>query len=184
MNKPLLKGGGVFKINLMIKITSFILSISLFLTSCSNAPKKTAPSPKSYSSDVESEFNSIEYSQKDILNYYRKLREQNWSKYRSDGKPTPSRPKEKRYQVVKPRKKLVPAPIPQATPLAPEAIKELNIEMTQHMSFYCIKNRKSSRFENKADCTAFTEDAMNTCNKNYPIISNRSIVRCLKSKLR
>jgi PBP1b-binding outer membrane lipoprotein LpoB len=155
MNKPLLKGGGVFKINLMIKITSFILSISLFLTSCSNAPKKTAPSPKSYSSDVESEFNSIEYSQKDILNYYRKLREQ-----------------------------LVPAPIPQATPLAPEAIKELNIEMTQHMSFYCIKNRKSSRFENKADCTAFTEDAMNTCNKNYPIISNRSIVRCLKSKLR
>lgn len=184
MNKPLLKGGGVFKINLMIKITSLLFSISLFLVSCSHTPKKTAPSPKSYSSDVESEFNSIENSQKDILNYYRKLREQNWGNYKTDAKRTPHRPEKKRYQVIKPRKNLVPAPIPQATPLAPEAIEELNIEMTQHMAFYCIKNRKSSRFENKAECTAFTEDAMNSCQKNYPVISNRSIVRCLKSKLR
>lgn len=164
----------------------FPVLILALLTSCSTKKKNVPIGPKSYSQDVESEFNSIENSQKDILNYYRHLREQNWDDYKLEGKRDYNYPKKKSFQSVRPKPKLAPTPraTPQVIPLPESQIEEMKIEMRQHMSFFCMENRKSSRFSDKADCTAFTEDALNTCQEKFSIISDRGIVNCLKARLR
>ncbi len=160
-----------------MKIFTYILLTFLFYSCASQKPQKTLPT---YSQDTESEFESIENDRQKVLDHYRRLREKDWEKYKSRGKS-------KRY--VPPRRKQAPkrisrpAPKPKSVkpPLDPKAVEELKIEMGQYMSYFCMSNRK--RFDG-ADCSAFTENALNECENDYPVIRDRKIVNCLKKKLR
>lgn len=184
----------------MIK-TKTLLSLAilplLFLTSCAGIKKKKVTAPKTYGADVEQEFSNIENDQKRVLEYYRTLRAKNWEAYKRSDEAVRrynrnySKKKKKsfsRYQKPKkaPRittKKLAaPKPVPVALP--DKTIEEMKIEIRQHQSYYCMKNRKSSRFSSEADCSAYTENVSNDCKKKYPIISDRSLINCVKRGLR
>ncbi len=76
------------------------------------------------------------------------------------------------------------APVPQAKPLAASIVKEMKIEIRQYMSYFCMENRKSARFSGSADCTAFTENVLRECENDHPVITDRSLVSCVKGKLK
>lgn len=165
---------------------SIILLVLLPLTfsSCSGI-KPTKRNQRAYSQEVESEFGSIENDNKKILNYYRSLREKNWEEYKSHGKKSSVR---RRYQRPAPRqrksqarfKKITPAPKPA---LSQTQVEELNIEINQNLSYFCMKKRKSTRFKSPADCETFTEQIRKSCKEKYPVYRDRSPVECVKSKL-
>lgn len=154
------------------------LLIPLFLLiSCATQRPDNRQRP-SYSQDTESEFESIENDRQKVLDHYRRLREKNWENYKREGRyQRPSPPKRTYQKTVRKR----PEPKPEKPPLDEKAVEELKIEMGQYMSYFCMSNRK--RFEG-ADCSAFTENALNDCEKDYPVIRDRQIVSCLKKKLR
>lgn len=171
---------------------------ALFLgTSCATK-KPIAPAPKTYGADVEQEFNNIENDRRRVLEYYRTLRAKNWEAYKSNDDAVRrynqniSRKKDQGYtRYQKPKSsptaitpKKLAAPKPEPVPLPNNVIEEMKIEIRQHQSYYCMKNRKSSRFSNDADCSAYTENVSNECEKKYPIISDRSLVNCVKNGLR
>lgn len=177
----------------MIKatITIPLLSLSFIFTGCAGGTKKVKPQPPTYSSDVEAEFNNIENDQRRVLEYYRTLRAKNWEKYRKsdnmvdDYNRQISKKGFRRYQKPAPTmpKKLA-APKPEPVALPDNVVEEMKIEIRQHMSYYCMEKRKSNRFSSDADCSAFTENVSNECEKKYPIISDRSLVKCVKQGLR
>lgn len=180
-----------------MKFNSIILLILVTLPFMGCATKKVPKNqgPKTYDQSVEDEFSSIENSQKDVLEYYRRLRQKNWQSYKEQGKKrkVPYRVWRKknraRHQRIVPRsneptptKKL--APIPRPKPLAASIVKEMKIEIRQYMSYFCMEKRKSSRFDDSADCNAFTENILNECEAQYTIITDRSLVKCVKRKLK
>ncbi|MCR9204201.1 MAG: hypothetical protein NXH75_06475 [Halobacteriovoraceae bacterium] len=181
-----------------IKLPNTLLVLTLlFFTSCAGVKKKKPSGPKTYGADVEQEFSNIENDQKRVLEYYRTLRAKNWEAYKKSDEMVRrynrnySKKKKKGYtRYQKPKKrppittKKLAAPKPEPVPLPEKAIEEMKIEIRQHQSYYCMKNRKSSRFSNDADCSAYTEDVSNDCKKKYPIISDRSLVNCVKKGLR
>ena len=152
----------------------------LLLISCASQRPKKSYKP-SYSAETENEFESIENDRQKVLDHYRRLRERNWDTYKSKGKRQVPRKKSypnRHRRTVRKTPKKEPGLKP---PLDPKAVEELKIEMGQYMSYFCMSNRK--RFEG-ADCSAFTENALHTCENKYPIIRDRKIVSCLKTKLR
>lgn len=155
----------------------------LIFNSCAGMKKKTKPEPKSYGSDVENEFSSIENDQRRVLEYYRTLREKNWEDYRKGDNLSQKYKKQfKKPRIVKMRP--APAPKPEVKPLADSEIEEMKIEIRQYQNYFCMENRKSSRFSDKADCSAYTENVYSNCEKKFPIISDRSLVNCVKRGLR
>lgn len=172
-----------------------ILLVTMQFMGCATKKVPKNQGPKTYDQSVEDEFSSIENSQKDVLEYYRRLRQKNWQSYKDQGRKgkVPYRQWRKqnraRHQRVIPRsseptptKKL--APIPRPKPLAASIVKEMKIEIRQYMSYFCMENRKSSRFDGNADCSAFTENILNECESQYKIISDRGLVNCVKKKLK
>ena len=153
--------------------TLILLILSSFLLSCSGPQKKSRPN---YSSDTENEFESIENDRKRILEYYRELRKKNWKKYKKP-KPSIRRATKARPIRKKPRPTLKPA-------LSGQVVEEMKIEMRQHMSYFCMENRKSRKFSGKADCHAFTQNALSRCEGKYPVIRDRKIVHCIKRVLK
>lgn len=160
--------------------------IFLLLSGCATKKPKKVEGPKTYNQAVEDEFSSIENSQKDVLDYYRRLRQQNWQDYKESGKKgnVPYRVWQRRNRPKpQPRAPKKLAPIPQPKPLAASIVEEMKIEIRQYMSYFCMGNRKSSRFSDRADCTAFTENALRECEDKYPVIINRDLVKCVRGKL-
>jgi len=178
MNKELLK----IRINLFTYLLSFLF---LGCATIKPIPKKQ---DKNYSREVEDEFSRIENDKRAVLDYYRNLRQKNWDKYKSSGN------KKSGYRSYRP-KKSPPAPkvirklekkpvIVEKPPLDGEKREELMIEVRQNLAYYCMENRKSSRFNGSADCSAYTENILNECEKEIPILRDRKILSCVKKGLR
>lgn len=137
------------------------------------------PEPITYDAETEKEFSLIEMEEKQALEYYRKLRQTNWDDYKSQGtrqKPSYSRPKRK------PRK-VVPKPKPRIKELTFEQKSALEIEIGQNLAYFCMKNRKDKRFQNEADCQAYTQDRLLACEQEMGTQYHPKIVQCLKRKL-
>ncbi len=165
---------------MILKILTATLLFS-FLSSCTHIQPVQH---KTYSKEVEDEFKDIEYDQKRVLNYYRSLREKNWEEYKQ------GQSKNKRYQTPKrsrkPRKQKVQVRkvTPSKPPLSPEKVEELNIEIHQNLSYFCMKNRKTKKFSDKEECNTFTQNIFNECKEKYPVYRDRSAINCVKKKLK
>ena len=158
------------------------------LFSCANIKPKN--SPKAYSQATQDEFSSIEQDRQKALERYRQMRWKNWDHY--SGKKTISKKRRNSHtrktpvKVYRPKVKKVKKPKtkPQRPVLAQNIIEEMNIEIRQNLSFFCMKNRKSSRFSNEADCSAYTQNILSNCKKSHWPPRDRGIVRCVKNRLR
>lgn len=177
----------------MKKALAFIVFTALF-TSCAQMQKKPVKKgPKVYGQEVEDEFRSIETganSQAEVLEYYRRLRQENWNDYKKGSGDSYAWKKNRRLQRIVPKsapapsKKLAPIPARTPKPLAASIVKEMKIEISQYMSYFCMEKRKSSRFSDNADCSAYTENILRECEGKYPIISDRSLVKCVQARLK
>lgn len=146
------------------------LFIGLILLSCAHTNKSTKKIR--YSDEVERSFQDIEKEK--AVELYRKLR---WKKRkRTKRKRIVPKVTRKRERLIR-KKNTRPA-------LSKEKIKELKIEISQNMSFYCMQNRKSKRYPTETDCHAFTQSVLDRCQSKVsgPWV-DRKIVRCVKSKL-
>tara|TARA_R110002072_G_scaffold64203_3_gene159449 strand:- start:58723 stop:59223 length:501 start_codon:yes stop_codon:yes gene_type:complete len=158
-----------------------LCSLLLFLGCAQKTVKK---SPPSYSNSTESEFENIENERARVLEYYRELRKRNWKNYTQK-----SRGKTRRFKRIVPRsapskktkstrKKVVKKAPP--TPWPEKKIQDVQIEIAQHLTFYCMEQRKNPKFKKKGSCKEFTNQLYDKCyEKNSPIRS-RNIIRCVK----
>lgn len=163
-------------------LLTLLITLLLSLISCSTKPVRN--SKRQYSDEVEKEFQDIEYDRKRVLNYYRTLREKNWEEYKRKGSQISRRHPPRRHQEKKPTIVLVvPAPKPKKPELPPEKVEEMNIEIHQNLSYFCMKNRKSGKFSDASECQEFTQNIFNECKEKYPIYRDRSPINCVKSKL-
>lgn len=153
-------------------------------SSCSSGPIKMVER-KTYSREVEKEFEEIENDQKRVLNYYRTLRERNWEEYKKKGKQI-SRSRY-RSRKRKGQKRIVEKEAAPSKPVKPELsasqVEELNIEIHQNLSYFCMKNRKSGKFSDRSECQNFTQNIFNECKEKFPVYRDRSPVKCVKEKL-
>lgn len=163
----------------------FIILIVLIISSCTNLPKKEdKKTPVFYSSETENEFSSIEnqdspYSDqaKEAAIRYQKMREQSWNDYvNKKNIPQKRIRKQNQYQTYKPK------PVPKVKPLSSELKAELEVQSGQMMNYFCMKNR--NHYDNNEVCSQYTEDILEKCKSLNSGEISKSVVRCLKSKLR
>jgi hypothetical protein len=157
----------------------------LISSSCSHQHKAKRPLETDYSSDVEKEFSLIEMEQQQALEYYRKLRGKNWTKYKEGTQKkyrrfVPKNHQSKKKQQSKPK----PAPIVKKPMMTEDQIKEFEIEIGQNLSYFCMSKRKDRRFSAEADCQAFTQNALDQCEEKVGEQYDRRVLKCLKKKLR
>jgi hypothetical protein len=165
----------------------FFVLIVVLLASCSNLEKKEEDKAPVYiSSETEDEFASIEnqdspYSKEaqDAARRYQRLREQSWENYIQKQQVAPTK-----KRIRKSPQQTKPKVSSQAKRLSPEKVKELEIESEQMINYFCMKNRNNRKFSNQDYCKEYANDVLRQCKaRNYGHIS-RSVVRCLKSRLR
>lgn len=158
-----------------------LILLSLLLVSCANNTKK--PQKKTYSAEVERSFEDIEREK--AIELYRKLRWENWKKIQRKRKALKTRKvTRKKTKYYRPKKKKT-AKKKTRPALGAEKVKELQIEISQNMSFFCMAKRKDSRFKSENDCHAFTQNVLDTCqDKVQQPWVDRSIVSCVKRRLR
>lgn len=182
------------KFSMKQNLSLIALVIFFQLMGCATKKVQEDQGPKTYNQAVEDEFNSIENSQKDVLEYYRRLRQSNWQSYKSQGKKGKVPYRVWRQQNRPSHQRIVPrssedapkklAPIPRPKPLAASIVQEMKIEIRQYMSYFCMEKRKSSRFDDSADCSAFTENILSGCEEQFSVITDRSLVKCVKDQLK
>lgn len=180
--------------NAFISRKIVLIILCLASVSCAKfAKKEVKPKPRVYDSKVEDEFSSIENDQREVLEYYRRLRSQDWENYKRKYKPKRvsrptrrgNRPTVKSYRPrpyqapPAPKKKVI-----KRASLPDEQIEEMKIEMRQHMDYFCMQMRNSPRFSDTADCLAFTENIYSNCSASFPVIYDRGLVKCVRGKLR
>ena len=153
--------------------TWLAISSFLFFTGCAtNEVQKTQPS---YSNSTEETFEEIERAR--ALDYYRQLRERgNPSRY-APARPAQVRPKP---YVERTKPKPVPTRPPEMTPEQKEAVA---MEIGQNLSYFCMINRKDSRFSDEAECHAYTQNVYHNCRNEIDENEGRKLVRCVKNKL-
>jgi hypothetical protein len=176
-----------------MKLILFLI-LSLVLVSCSSSlggrkKNKVKRRKRQYSKTTEDQFSRIEKNENQALSYYQRLRWNNWNKYKKATR-TKQRNIRKRptRSYSRPVKKMGPPPAPRKhvakRSYSPDKSKELYIEIKQNMSFYCMEKRKSRKFSNSQDCNAYTQNALSQCEDAHPVISDRSLYRCVKRKLK
>ncbi len=149
------------------------ISSLFFLVACATTQK---PSNKSsYSDATEKTFEEIERSR--VLDYYRQLRESGSSR-KSTTRPTTIRPKQYNSQQRRPVVKATPKP------LSKEQQEAIEREVSQNLSFFCMLNRKDSRFKDEAECTAYAQNVLYECKKRLGDELSKKLIRCVKSELK
>ncbi len=152
------------------------LTIFSFFLLASCATTNNKPTQPSYSVDTESTFDEIERSR--VLDYYRQLRERGNPDV-PNTRPTTVKPKP---YVARPARKPKPRPTPR--PLTPEEREAIDREVGQNLSFFCMLNRKDSRFKDEADCNAYTQNVLFDCKNRLSDEEAKKLVRCVKSELK
>lgn len=165
----------------MNKTTLLFLLFNLLLFSCAQQKVQKTYQDPTYSDDIEKEFSNIEMSDSqklriEALERYRLLREERINKKRSN-RSTPSyRPKKITYaQPVEPQK-----PKRRIIHTDPQ---EMAIEIEQKLTFYCMKNRKSSRFSQEGSCQEFTDNTLLEC-KNKFEDDDKNLLYCVEKTIR
>lgn len=150
----------------------FAISSLLFLAACAtDKPIKQEPT---YSSATEQTFEEIERAR--ALDYYRQLRERG-----NPDQPGPARPRTIRPKPYVERAKPTPRPKPAMTAEQREAVER---EVGQNLAYFCMLNRKDSRFSDEAECHAYTQNVLHNCRNQIDENEGRKLVACVKSNLK
>ncbi|GAB4019918.1 MAG: hypothetical protein Fur0010_22260 [Bdellovibrio sp.] len=152
-----------------------------FLVSCSTSQTEQAPSPPVYSGQTENEFSRIESDEAQILEKYRRMREKNWDQYVKPSGRASSRAAE--YVRERRPEPPPPPPAPKRPELSEEQIRNIEVEVSQRKSIFCMKGKTVNRFDSESDCQAFVENAHFQCVEKFGDL-NYSMLNCLKSRLR
>lgn len=116
-----------------------------------------------------------------ILEYYRELRAKEWEKRQSKQKS--KKYKAKRFKKKKSNyteKKASPPPAPKIKWVDKDSQK---IEIEQKLAYYCMKNRKNSKFSNENDCYAFTENIKLECSDKFQRGDAR-LTKCISTRIK
>lgn len=163
-----------------------LLLISTLFVSCANFSKEKKAPKKSYSNDVEKSFEDIEREK--AISFYKKLRWQNWKKIQGKRKairPRKSKRKVTRKKTYYPKKKIRKKKFYSKPALSDSKVKEVQIEISQNMSFFCMSKRKDSRFKDENDCHAYAQNVLDTCQDQVQQPwTDKKIVSCVKRKLK
>ncbi len=151
-----------------------ILILLVFTPSCSNIPITSNAGHKSFSTDVEDEFKSIENT--NIHNLYKEMRLKNWEAYKKGGKIAPIY---KRKTIKKADFKKVPQKPRSKAKLSSSA----KLEIGQNIEYFCIKYPDSHKYENTKQCHKFAHKLLKKCKERHKF-SSRRIVRCIKNRLK
>ena len=157
------------------------------LTSCSHKKSKKQKPQTPYSEDVQKVFSEIENEERKILDYYRELRAKNWNSYKQKtkrGKSSRSYSDKMKGPSFYKTYGKNPSPTPPRPPLGKKIVTEMMIEIRQHQSYYCMKNRRSKSFRRQGSCKEHTKQVYKGCQDKFPIIYDRKIINCVKNKLR
>ena len=148
------------KKNLNIRAITFPSLILLYFftfAGCSSSQKKA-----SYSRSTKNIFNQIERAR--LLNHYRELRK--------NGNP---RPKYRPARRPKPRRRSV------MTTSQRQAVER---ELNQNLSYFCMRHRKSSRFDDRDECDTYVRNVLEKCRSKIDLNNGRKLMRCLKRNLK
>ncbi len=114
-----------------------------------------------------------------LIEYYRELRAKEW-KNRKSRKKTTKRSKRRYRKTKRVQKKTVKRTQPKIIKVNENDQK---IEIEQNLSYYCMKNRKSSKFSSEADCFAYTESVKMACLEKFKKGDAR-LTKCVKSRIK
>jgi len=102
-----------------------------------------------------------------VLEYYRKLREQNLRPKKTIKKKKvtyiPRRPKKPKIKMVDKQAQ--------------------KIEIEQRLVFYCMENRRSNRFDEDQSCESYTQSIYFKCQDSF-IDGDARLTRCVRSRLK
>ena len=62
--------------------------------------------------------------------------------------------------------------------------QEILIEADQNFAYFCMKNRKHSKFVSKKSCLQFTEQVQLSCKQKYERRIYSNFIKCIKSNLK
>lgn len=155
---------------------NFIFIVLLLLASCANKEiiRRKTPETTSTIIDIENSDNNDLLSPEEkrreaVLEYYRKLREEDNKSGRARNIPRYSRPK--------------PPPVKKQRTFRPVNEKDQFVEIEQQTIFFCMDKRTSTKFRSTDDCKSFTENLITKCQNDYEQGDPR-LTTCVKSGLR
>jgi PBP1b-binding outer membrane lipoprotein LpoB len=137
-----------------------LLLVAIMITSCANELKygdtenKNTDSQKSYSKSTLNQFEQIEKS--DF-----KARDQS-----TKGPESTRSVSNNTFEITSP---------------SGNVSDKLN-ELNQNLAYFCMKQRKNSRFKKEDDCKNFVKKMLDHCQKKYSKV-NSSLIKCVKSGL-
>jgi hypothetical protein len=155
----------------------------VFLTfACSTTPKETVE-PVTYSAETMKTFEEIEREQ--VLEYYRQLRaRENQATQRVAPPPETPKPLQK-FHTQKPsvRKAPAPAPRPVRSSIIAANPEELEKEISQNLSFFCMRTRSQKRFSSEGSCEEFTANVETQCRDQFQP-NDRRLFNCVRDRLK
>ena len=145
----------------------FLIFSILILHSCATPIKRPQNRPRAISAKEK------------LLEYYRNLRAKEW-KNRTQKQKRIKR-SARAYKRPKPAAKR--RQIKQVHKIKWVDKDSQKVEIEQNLAYYCMKNRKSSKFSNEAECYAFTEDIRMNCLEKYEKGDAR-LTSCVKTRIK
>lgn len=171
----------------MKKIIYLLIVFSVL--SCSSSKKKeekqkTPVLPAAQVTTVHPQtFSTDELKRIELLEHYRRLREEAFAKKKIVQKV---KIEKKKVTKVKRLDDGVKTPTPietiSPTPVVKSLVSdELRIQLDQHMAYYCIKFE--SRFSRPSDCRAHAENILKDCQDKKQTEPSLNLIQCLKKNM-
>ncbi len=156
-----------------MRLLTFISLILLFSCSQRELNRRAAPETTSTIIDIEnSDDNSLispeEKRRQAVLEYYRKLREED---QKTSTNKYSARPPIQRQKVIQ---KKVYRPVDE---------KDQFVEIEQHSIFFCMDKKSATQFNSADDCKVYTQNLITKCQNEYDQGDPR-LTNCVKSGLR
>lgn len=168
----------------------FLLSFLILITACSSSKKKEEIKPALTPAPVQQvmtvhpqNFSPEELKRLELLDYYRRLREEAEAQKKVPQKTKKKGKKNNRVKRLDDDTRIVPKSIntPTSASITNVANDELRIQLEQHMAFFCIKFE--SRFSRPTDCRAYTENVLKDCQDKKQSQPSLNLVQCLKKNM-
>ena len=179
-----------------MKSIIYLISIFLIISCGAIRPVNTPVRPQKEVLKTKSIRPKKKKTTNPLVVKYRRLRKRNWKRYLKKSKPKRFILKRRirKKAVIKTRLKLRQKPnikvfklsVKKKTPIKKpymESKKEVIITK-QILTYYCMKNRKSSKFKSKGSCKLFTQNIYQTCRKITQSQKGQSIIRCINKYLK
>ena len=175
-----------------MKIISFSFCLFCFFVGCASSPKPEASSPERTKISAEvfvpsenpASLSEYEKQAQEALERYRQLRlldmgKSNWPPKRELPKPPPTYLHLKSESTEKmDTPEIVITVSPPVSNEPKEPTEEQKMEISQNISFYCIKHE--ARFKEQGTCQAFAERLLQECEAR----PGRDLVKCFKASLK